>query len=100
MAALRRLADGANLFIQNAGLVRAPSPAAFMAANRDGVLNAAAAAREAAADDAAFVLVSSLAASRPEVSPYGASKAAGEAAARQAGRVPPALRRRSHRARA
>jgi len=78
--ALARLVDGADAIIHNAGLVRAPSPAAFMAANAFGA-NAIAQAG-LAADAPPFVLVSSLAASRPTVSPYAASKAVAEAGVR------------------
>ena len=80
MAALARLVAGADAVIHNAGLVRARTSAAFMAINRDGATRAAAAA--AAAQSAPFVLISSLAAQRPDISAYAASKAAAEASVR------------------
>ncbi len=82
-AALARLVEGAALIIHNAGRVRARSAAAFFAVNHVGAAAVAAAAAQGA-PDAAFVLISSLAARRPEISPYAASKAAGEAAVRAA----------------
>ncbi|MBT6314475.1 MAG: NAD-dependent epimerase/dehydratase family protein [Alphaproteobacteria bacterium] len=79
--ALARLVDGADAVVHNAGLVRAPSPGAFMAAN---ALGANAVARAVlAVGGPPFVLVSSLAASRPSVSPYAASKAVAEAGLRR-----------------
>lgn len=79
--ALARLVDGADAIIHTAGLVRAPSPAAFMAANALGANAIAQAGLAAGAPP--FVLVSSLAASRPNVSPYAASKAVAEAGVRR-----------------
>ena len=79
--ALMRLVDGADAIIHNAGLVRARSPAEFMAANALGANAVAAAALSVG--NAPFVLVSSLAASRPTVSPYSASKAVAEAGVRR-----------------
>lgn len=79
--ALARLVDGADAVIHNAGLVRAQSAVQFHAAN---ALGANAVARAALAADAPrFVLVSSLAASRPAISAYSASKAVAEAGARR-----------------
>jgi nucleoside-diphosphate-sugar epimerase len=82
-AALERLVEGAQAVIHGAGLIKARRPADFLAVNAAG---AEAMARAAArrAPDATFVLISSLSARSPELSPYAASKAAGEAAARQA----------------
>lgn len=77
--ALTALADGADAVIHIAGRVTAPSRAAFMAANAEGAARMAAAWR-AAAPDARFALVSSMAARAPELSDYAASKRAGEAA--------------------
>jgi nucleoside-diphosphate-sugar epimerase len=77
--ALRRLVDGAAAVVHLAGAVSARGPREFMAINRDGTAALAAAWREAA-PEARFVLLSSLAARAPAVSPYAASKAAGEAA--------------------
>jgi nucleoside-diphosphate-sugar epimerase len=72
-AALRRLVDGADTVIHAAGLIKARRPADFMAVNRDG-----AARLSALAPDALFLLVSSLAAREPDLSPYAASKHAAE----------------------
>lgn len=82
-AALSDLVRNADLVLHNAGLVRAPDRAAFFAANRDGARNVAAAAVTDGPPDAAFLLVSSLAATRPAVSDYAASKAAAETAVRE-----------------
>jgi nucleoside-diphosphate-sugar epimerase len=59
--------------------VRAPSPNRFLAVNRDGALRIAQITAKTA-PNAAFVLVSSLAATRPTISGYAASKAAAEIA--------------------
>ena len=78
-AALAQLVQGASAVVHVAGLVCAGSRRAFMRVNRDG----AACLAEAVAHDAPgarFVLVSSQAARLPDVSPYAASKRAGEAA--------------------
>jgi nucleoside-diphosphate-sugar epimerase len=76
--ALRRLAEGARVCINSAGLVKAGSPAAFKA------VNAVGAGRFAAIGDARHILISSLAAREPQLSAYAASKQAGEIAARAA----------------
>lgn len=76
--AVAELVEGADAVIHNAGLVRARSRDAFMRANRDGAEALAAATVAGAKAEAPFLLISSLAAGRPEVSPYAASKAAGE----------------------
>lgn len=76
-AALARLCDGADAVIHVAGVVNAPDAAGFDAGNRAGTANVAAAAK--AAGVARFVHVSSLAATQPQLSAYGASKAAAEA---------------------
>jgi nucleoside-diphosphate-sugar epimerase len=83
-AALRRLVDGADTIIHAAGLIKARRPADFMAVNRDGT-----ALVSALAPTARFVLLSSLAAREPLLSPYGASKRAAEEAV--AGRSGPWL---------
>ena len=77
--ALAELVDGAAVIVHSAGLVRAKSVDEYMRANRDGARRLA---EIAAADapDAHFLLISSLAARMPAISPYAASKAAGEAA--------------------
>ena len=82
-AALCRLVTNAALILHNAGAVRARSAQAFMAVNRDGAAAVAEATRAAAPQDAPFVLVSSLAATRPTVSAYAASKAAAEMVVRE-----------------
>jgi nucleoside-diphosphate-sugar epimerase len=65
--------------IHNAGLVKARSRAAFEAVNVAGARRVA----EAARDVRKVVLVSSLTAREPRLSPYAASKRAGEEAMRQ-----------------
>jgi nucleoside-diphosphate-sugar epimerase len=80
-ATLRRLCQGADAIVHNAGLI-AGSAAQLHAVNVEGVRRLAEAARTA--PDAPVILVSSLAARAPELSAYAASKRAGEDAARQA----------------
>ena len=72
--ALARLCDGSTAVIHIAGVVSAPTRAAFDAGNVAGT-----AAMLAAAGTRRFVHVSSLAAREPQLSMYGASKAAAEA---------------------
>lgn len=76
-AALARLVDGADAVIHAAGLIKARNMAAFLAINRDGACAMAKAARSHA-PKARFVAISSLAAREPQLSPYAASKRAGE----------------------
>ncbi len=77
---LSRLVRGAGAVVHAAGLVKARGQSEFLAVNRDGAGRlAAAVARDAPL--ARVVLVSSQAARRPDLSPYAASKRAGEAAA-------------------
>jgi len=76
-AALERLVTGADAVVHVAGLIKALTPAAFLAVNRDGAAAIADAARRLA-PDARFVQVSSLAAREPGISAYAASKRAGE----------------------
>ena len=71
--ALHDLVRGADAVIHAAGLIKARSPADFMAVNRD-----SAALLSRLAPDALFVLLSSLTAREPQLSAYGASKRAGE----------------------
>jgi nucleoside-diphosphate-sugar epimerase len=78
--ALARLMDGAEVIVHAAGAVKAASDAAFMTVN---ALGAGAAAQAAALAGARMVLVSSLSAREPHLSPYAASKRAGETAARE-----------------
>lgn len=74
--ALQELVRGSEAVIHVAGLVNAPDPAAFEAANVTGTLNLI----EAAVAERVprFAFVSSLAAREPELSAYGASKARAE----------------------
>lgn len=81
LGALRRLCKGAQAVIHAAGLVKAKRVADFRAVNADGAGRVAATAREAA-PGARFVLVSSLAARAPDLSPYARSKRGGEEAVR------------------
>ena len=83
-AALRRLVDGADTVIHAAGLIKARRSSDFRTVNRDGT-----ALVSALAPTACFVLLSSLAAREPLLSPYGASKRAAEEAV--AGRSGPWL---------
>lgn len=77
-AALMRLAQGADVLIHAAGLVKAANRAAFHAVNAEGAHRVALAAR----DVPHTVLVSSLTAREPGLSHYAASKRAGEEAMR------------------
>jgi uncharacterized protein YbjT (DUF2867 family) len=77
--ALNRLADGAEVFIHVAGLIKAASLDGFNRVNQDGAHAAAVAAKAAGAR---LILVSSLAAREPSLSNYAASKRAGEEAVR------------------
>jgi nucleoside-diphosphate-sugar epimerase len=71
--ALKRLVEGADAVVHAAGLIKARRPSDFMAVNRDGT-----ALLSALAPEATFVLLSSLAAREPQLSPYAASKRAAE----------------------
>jgi nucleoside-diphosphate-sugar epimerase len=75
-AALAQLCEGASAVIHIAGVVNAPTRAGFDAGNVAGT--AAVLAAVAAAGVQRFVHVSSLAAREPQLSMYGASKAAAE----------------------
>jgi nucleoside-diphosphate-sugar epimerase len=79
--ALERLVDGASVIIHSAGLTKALSKQAFMSVNRDGAQSLALAAQRRATGSH-FILISSLAAREPQLSPYAASKRAGEEAVR------------------
>jgi nucleoside-diphosphate-sugar epimerase len=76
-ASLRRLVDGAGAVIHCAGVVRGAARADFDRVNVDGVARMV---RFAAEEHPKphFLLVSSLAAREPEISPYAASKRRGE----------------------
>ena len=71
--ALKRLVAGADAVVHAAALIKARHPAQFLAVNRDGT-----ALLSALAPDAQFVLLSSLAAREPQLSPYANSKRAAE----------------------
>lgn len=77
-AALDRLVRGSDVVVHLAGLVAAARAAEFDAVNHAGTARLAA--RSAAAGVKRFLMVSSLAARQPELSPYAASKYAGERA--------------------
>lgn len=77
-AALKRLMDGAGAVVHLAGRVRGRGAADFDPVNADGVARVARLARSAAGPRR-LVLMSSLAAREPGLSPYAASKRAGEA---------------------
>ena len=74
---LDRLVEGADAVIHVAGVINAPDPAGFEAANVTGTSAVLAAAEKAKVGR--FVHVSSLAAREPKLSAYGASKAGSEA---------------------
>ena len=78
-AAVARLLAGAGSVVHLAGCVRGRNEADFRPVNADGVARVARLARDG--DDAPrrFILMSSLAARAPHLSPYAASKRAGEA---------------------
>jgi nucleoside-diphosphate-sugar epimerase len=72
-AALRRLVAGVDAVVHAAALIKARDPADFMTVNRDGTARLA-----ALAPEVPFLLLSSLAAREPQLSPYAASKRAAE----------------------
>lgn len=76
-ASLRQLVTGADAILHCAGLVKAPTPEVFFAANVGGTEHLLLAAAESA-PQARLVHISSLAAREPHLSPYAASKRAGE----------------------
>ncbi|MEM9705240.1 MAG: SDR family NAD(P)-dependent oxidoreductase [Pseudomonadota bacterium] len=75
--ALSRLCAGADVLIHGAGVVMARDDADYAKVNADGAGNAAAAAKRSGAR---VVLLSSMSARFPDVSPYAASKRGGETA--------------------
>ncbi len=91
-ASLEQAVDGVDIVIHSAGRIKAPNLAAYLAANKQGTTNLLQAVQQAAPDISRFVYVSSLAAGGPgttdtpvteddpprPVTPYGASKLAGE----------------------
>ena len=82
-AALTAMLTGAEAVIHVAGVVNAPDPAAFEAANVGGTLNVIEACLAAGVQR--LVHVSSLSAREPELSAYGASKARAEKLVRASG---------------
>lgn len=72
-AALERLVLGVDAVVHAAGLIKARRPSEFMTVNCDGT-----ALLSALAPEATFLLLSSLAAREPRLSPYAASKRAAE----------------------
>lgn len=74
--ALVQLASGSRAMIHVAGLTNTPEPAQFAAVNVTGTQNVIDAAKQAGVKR--FIFVSSLSARMPELSAYGASKAAAE----------------------
>lgn len=74
--ALDALVNGADVVVHAAGAIKALSRAGFFQVNRDGTRAVAEAAQRRGVEK--FVLVSSLAAREPALSPYAASKRAGE----------------------
>ncbi len=82
---LERLVAGADVVVHCAGLTRGGRPAAFHAVNAVGTARLVAAA-SAAPMRPRFVLISSLAAREPAISPYAASKRAAEDALSHLGR--------------
>jgi len=74
-ASLRALVVGADAVVHAAGLIKARRPAEFDRINRDGTARLS-----ALAPDIPFLLLSSLAAREPQLSPYAASKRAAEEA--------------------
>jgi nucleoside-diphosphate-sugar epimerase len=77
-ASLKRLVDGASAVVHAAGLIKARRPIDFDRVNRDGTARLS-----ALAPDIPFLLLSSLAAREPQLSPYAASKRAAEEAVGQ-----------------
>jgi len=72
-ASLKRLVAGADAVVHAAGLIKARRPIEFDQVNRDGTARLS-----ALAPDVPFLLLSSLAAREPQLSPYAASKRAAE----------------------
>jgi 2-alkyl-3-oxoalkanoate reductase len=72
-ASLRRLVEGADAVVHAAGLIKARRPEDFQAVNRDGTARLS-----SLAANVPFLLLSSLAAREPQLSPYAASKRSAE----------------------
>lgn len=90
-AALDALLDGADAVVHAAGTVKATTDAEFFRVNRDGSRNLAEAIKRQGRA-LPMVVVSSLAAREPGLSPYAASKRGGEDAFRDASLAPVFLR--------
>ncbi|MBI2253838.1 MAG: SDR family NAD(P)-dependent oxidoreductase [Proteobacteria bacterium] len=75
--ALERLVAGADAIVHCAGLTKALAPLEFFKVNESGTVRLLEAAQKAA-PQARFIHISSLAAREPQLSPYAASKRAGE----------------------
>jgi nucleoside-diphosphate-sugar epimerase len=73
-AVLRRLVEGADAVVHAAGVIKARRKEDFQAINRDGTARLS-----SVAPNIPFLLLSSLAAREPQLSPYAASKRAAEA---------------------
>jgi nucleoside-diphosphate-sugar epimerase len=73
-AAVKKLVAGADTVVHAAGLIKARRASDFLAINRDGT-----ALLSALAPEARLILLSSLAARQPQLSPYAASKRSAEA---------------------
>jgi nucleoside-diphosphate-sugar epimerase len=87
--ALRKLVDSADIVVHAAGLIKAPSRAAFRAVNVDGTANLVRAINDCPSAGH-VILVSSMVAREPHLSAYAATKREGEEI------VAAALDRRSH----
>lgn len=88
--ALAAFVEGVSWIVHGAGVVRAPHAAAFEAANAHGTARLARVAAQRA-PRARFLLVSSLAAREPALSPYARSKRQGELALARLGLQPPPI---------
>lgn len=82
-ASLAQLVDGADMVLHIAGVVNAPDKAGFVAGNITGTQNLTIATKQAGIEQ--FIHVSSLAATLPDLSVYGWSKAGAEDAVKQSG---------------
>lgn len=83
--ALTKLVEGTDHVVHGAGVVKAAKPEAFHAVNAEGVRNLCRALKRADAEPASVMLISSLAAREPQLSPYARSKREGEQALKEAG---------------
>lgn len=83
--ALARLVEGARHVVHGAGVVKAGRAETFHAVNAEGVRNLCRAMKRAGAAPESVMLISSLAAREPELSPYARSKREGERALMEVG---------------